>query len=368
MKENHPTNQNQNYFAVFGNTIIPKGFCVICHAESFIQDDKFLCCGSESGEITNKFKSVCEAEAKRQTPNHYKKKEILQNQSYRCLYCNKSFGGFVKRGRKLIKLRIQWDHFIPYSFGYNNHNENFVASCQICNSLKSDFVFGSVEEAQIYLQNKRIEKGYEDKMLELPIKFSDSENDEEVLFQQMPNDVSRFNEESASDRVANRQRSIKTSKSKSVKRSAKNKKRESSQPKKIRKSISPQKTSAKPMTNFRLFLEKYGFSLAGFSEMLKDYGVDNVAKTSVSRLCSVGFSEVSEDYFNNVKPKIENACRLFLESLGKPKAEIECEVVEIFVTSSVKTTTKTIVVPSGCSVNYIFRDSSGKLLSVVIFG
>jgi 5-methylcytosine-specific restriction endonuclease McrA len=49
-----------------------------------------------------------------------------------------------------------WDHLVPYVYGYDNSDDNFVAACQICNNIKSSKLFSSLEEAREYI-NARLE-------------------------------------------------------------------------------------------------------------------------------------------------------------------------------------------------------------------
>ena len=59
-------------------------------------------------------------------------------------------------------LRVEWDHYIPYSYSQDNRVSNFVAACQICNRIKSSLMLPSAEEYRVHIQNKRVEKGYSD--------------------------------------------------------------------------------------------------------------------------------------------------------------------------------------------------------------
>lgn len=51
------------------------------------------------------------------------------------------------------------DHFVPHSRQGSTSEPNLVASCQVCNSLKSDLVFESLEAARRYLLVERMRKG-----------------------------------------------------------------------------------------------------------------------------------------------------------------------------------------------------------------
>jgi len=43
----------------------------------------------------------------------------------------------------------------------DNAVSNFVAACQVCNSLKSDKLFQDIEGAKSYLSNSRKTRGYD---------------------------------------------------------------------------------------------------------------------------------------------------------------------------------------------------------------
>lgn len=99
----------------------------------------------------------------RRTSNFSGKKNLLikliKKQKGRCIYCNIQFGDIIsiKNGYRISKAIL--DHFIPFSFTQNNRKDNFVVSCQVCNSIKSNFHFSSIEKARKYIQDVRTRKG-----------------------------------------------------------------------------------------------------------------------------------------------------------------------------------------------------------------
>ena len=40
---------------------------------------------------------------------------------------------------------------VPFSYAQNNHTDNFVASCHVCNRWKRSIMFDTIEAARIYL-------------------------------------------------------------------------------------------------------------------------------------------------------------------------------------------------------------------------
>jgi 5-methylcytosine-specific restriction endonuclease McrA len=85
-------------------------------------------------------------------------KKILEVQNKKCLYCEKQFGDLYMKNGKVRQLKIQWDHLIPYSYSKEN-KFNFVAACNICNQIKSNKIFNTVEEVFHYVRYHREKKG-----------------------------------------------------------------------------------------------------------------------------------------------------------------------------------------------------------------
>jgi hypothetical protein len=70
-------------------------------------------------------------------PNPRLKAQILIKQEGRCAYCNVS----------LHAVKLNWDHFIPWSYLRNSGgNDNWIASCLLCNAKKSDKHFKTEED------------------------------------------------------------------------------------------------------------------------------------------------------------------------------------------------------------------------------
>ena len=147
--------------SLYGNVALYKMFCLNCHDYAFVVDEKFTCCGEKiqkpDVEIT---KREIEPVEKRKRISNTLKNQILGEQKFCCLYCEKPFGSYVKKQGKTIKLKINFDHIIPFAFSHNNFKYNFIAACQICNYIKSDLYFSTLEEAKIYILTKQKNKGY----------------------------------------------------------------------------------------------------------------------------------------------------------------------------------------------------------------
>ena len=152
-------NEHRHY-ALYGNTRIERAFCQDCQGFAFVKDKELACCGSPAPERTQKTKRMVEAEDKRKTPPRGYQVAQLEYQGNKCFYCGLHLGGYTFRNGRAIKLRIHWDHLVPYSYSQNNKPVNFVASCHVCNMIKHAFMFQTAEEARSYVYLKRKEKGY----------------------------------------------------------------------------------------------------------------------------------------------------------------------------------------------------------------
>jgi hypothetical protein len=103
----------------------------------------------------------------RRKPSPFAQRRILAQQCDRCLFCNRRFGSYVyAKGAYLgktiqIRLKLVWDHYIPYVYCLDSSDANFVAACQICNQYKSDLMLSSVTEYQTYIGKKTARKFYD---------------------------------------------------------------------------------------------------------------------------------------------------------------------------------------------------------------
>ena len=147
------------YIALYGNTKIEKAWCTDCDGYSFVVDDKLVCCGQRASGLPSKYKRESEPEFTRRLPPVAVRRAKLEEQNYRCFYCERRFDSLVYRKGKPVRLKQVWDHQVPHSYSQNNQASNFVAACHICNGIKSSFLFQTLEEAQVYITEKWAEKG-----------------------------------------------------------------------------------------------------------------------------------------------------------------------------------------------------------------
>ena len=155
------TKENNTHIAYYGKVPIVKSLCPNCNRESFIIDGVLVCCGIENTSKPKFKKRASVSPQDRKMPSLYSQRKILSKQNNRCIYCGVRFGGLVARRSENITVLLEWDHFIPFSYSQNNSASNFLASCQICNQIKSSQVFDSIEDAKSYIMEQRKTKGYE---------------------------------------------------------------------------------------------------------------------------------------------------------------------------------------------------------------
>lgn len=147
--------------ALYGNVAIERGICPNCRGTSFIKNGSTVCCDVPINNEPKKFHREIESPQHRKTPPKIEKDRILEEQEYRCFYCSVLLESTRFRNGKPLMIRVNWDHQLPYAFSQNNTISNFVAACHVCNGIKSDRLFRTVDEAQLYLAQKRKQKGYD---------------------------------------------------------------------------------------------------------------------------------------------------------------------------------------------------------------
>ena len=146
--------------AIYGSVSMLRGICNGCGGRALIIGGLTACCKiAIAGEAAGFIQEAAPLE-KRRSPSRKHKKAQLDKQGGKCLYCDLEIGSYVQRKDRLIRLVLVWDHVVPFSYSRNNGNQNFVADCHICNSIKSDLMFGDLDEAKAYIISKRAAKGY----------------------------------------------------------------------------------------------------------------------------------------------------------------------------------------------------------------
>ncbi len=154
--------RSDKHLAIYGNIRISRCYCHACQSYTLILDGEKACCGGDFNEEgIKRLKRMTLAEASRHGPSKKIRQKILEEQEHRCFYCNRPFGSYVYRKNKPFRLAIEFDHVVPYSYVESRREFNFVAACHICNGLKTDKMFKTLEEAQIYLCSAWEGRGYQ---------------------------------------------------------------------------------------------------------------------------------------------------------------------------------------------------------------
>jgi 5-methylcytosine-specific restriction endonuclease McrA len=144
--------------SLYGNVAIPKGYCPDCATYAFIINNKLQCCDAPVARCSpTKIRRESEPEYIRKQPPKSTQKLLLEEQDYRCFYCNARFGDHrIYNGRERV-IKLNWDHMVPWIYSQNNASANFVAACQHCNGLKKAMIFDTLDQARIYL-NAELER------------------------------------------------------------------------------------------------------------------------------------------------------------------------------------------------------------------
>ena len=145
----------RGHLALYGNISIPRQFCFSCRRHAFVLNNIFQCCDKTvEGLEIRKIKRFSLPPAHRVGPSKKEQKRLLGLYGYKCAYCEQGFGWWVRYHSEKKKLRITWDHNIPWAFSQDNSKENFMPCCQFCNGWKNSFMFQTLIETKIYMMNK----------------------------------------------------------------------------------------------------------------------------------------------------------------------------------------------------------------------
>lgn len=147
------------HLALYGNVSLPRQFCERCKAYAFVIDGLIQCCDRDVELKLKRVRRMSNPEQRRKQPKKSARQAVIAAQGNLCLYCDLEFGSVVYRRGKPVKLKRHWDHVVPYSYSQNNCPENVVAACHVCNLIKSDLVFETLEQAKEHITSRRWEKG-----------------------------------------------------------------------------------------------------------------------------------------------------------------------------------------------------------------
>lgn len=152
------------HLALYGGVAMERHPCPGCGGEALVVGGLLQCCDRPVGDerILRVVREV-EADGVRRSPSIGAQQVILDAQERRCLYCNQEFGSRqYRQGSKAraVRLHVEWDHLIPFSYTYTCIDEAFVAACQVCNGIKSATVYRTLDDARADLAIKRSLKGW----------------------------------------------------------------------------------------------------------------------------------------------------------------------------------------------------------------
>lgn len=132
----------------YGKHSIFKGFCKECGCYSFIIDKKLQCCDApvdfDKKVIIKSIKEINLRE-KRRPLSEVTKLKILENQKYKCFYCDTP----IEEGS------VHYDHVVPFILTLSCDKDEFVATCVECNLLKGSKIFNNIVEIKEYLISKK---------------------------------------------------------------------------------------------------------------------------------------------------------------------------------------------------------------------
>lgn len=150
----------QKHIAIYGKLKMFRVYCEECKGMTLVLDDKKLCCDMPAPKKSIKQEEIIVSpDGRRKKPSLKRQKEILEKQDNKCLYCNNKFGTAYFRDGKLKLTKLHWEHLVPFSYTQRSSDKDFIASCNVCNLIKSDKVFETVEEVFHYVRYNRKKKG-----------------------------------------------------------------------------------------------------------------------------------------------------------------------------------------------------------------
>lgn len=147
----------------YGNIKFERAICPLCGEEALVKKHVTLCCGAGiafDADETPIAKRMSETEGKRKPRTAEQERKILRRQGFRCLYCGSELGTWKKRNGEPVYLKTHFDHKLPFVTSHNNYPYNYAAACHVCNGIKSDLVFVTLQDAREYIKYHRMLNGY----------------------------------------------------------------------------------------------------------------------------------------------------------------------------------------------------------------
>ncbi len=95
-------------------------------------------------------------------------------QEHMCAYCTLPFGTVVQYRGETVQTATG-DHFVPWSYSERTEEQNLVVCCQVCNGIKADRIYDSLEHARRDILITRMNKGIITLFIPVEALTSDSE-------------------------------------------------------------------------------------------------------------------------------------------------------------------------------------------------
>ena len=145
---------------LYGSVCLLSDRCPACGEESFIQDGATVCCGVQIAKPPDRWKrmSACRDHRRRFSPGY--RAALVDAQNGVCFWCAIRFDKREWKHGREAKKSIEVEHIEPFIFAANETGQNIVASCSICNHIKSSLIFQDIHEARTQIQIRRTAKGY----------------------------------------------------------------------------------------------------------------------------------------------------------------------------------------------------------------
>lgn len=145
---------------LYGSVALHSEMCQFCKQEAFVVSGKFSCCGRRTAAKPNRWKRMSVASHVRYRYSRFFKEQLVTSQHGLCFWCLIPIFKTEYRGARQIEKCVHIEHIEPFIYSSCDVPGNLVASCSICNHIKSCLMFQTIYDARDYIQNKRLLKGY----------------------------------------------------------------------------------------------------------------------------------------------------------------------------------------------------------------
>lgn len=149
---------NRPTLVIYGTLAIPRMYCPACEHTALVIKGKMACCDRRVEADPQETHRESLPSWVRDKLTQEERDRVVADQGGLCIYCGLWFGSTVTRRGKESVLQVHMDHLVPFCWDGNN---NVLAACQVCNGIKHDLIFRTLEEARAMIQIRRDELGYE---------------------------------------------------------------------------------------------------------------------------------------------------------------------------------------------------------------